>query len=150
MPEILAPGLPGFRAEALLLAKLRKRVADPVRAEIGQVNRLEGTLEDRSYGRGVCPKSPFDTKVQEPLDGCCQTNANQSQFAPARRISGCAELTPLGKSGGAVELEVVPAVEVAFLIKEIVDGGMDGGEFLQTSHPPEAEHRPFSSSKWLV
>jgi hypothetical protein len=27
---------------------------------------------------------------------------------------------------------------------------MDGGEFLQTSHPPEAQHRPFSSSEWLV
>jgi len=32
---------------------------------------------------------------------CCQTNANQSQFAPKRRISGCAELTPLGESDGA-------------------------------------------------
>jgi hypothetical protein len=32
----------------------------------------------------------------------------------------------------------------------VADGGMDGGEFLQTSHPPEAQHRPFSSSEWLV
>jgi hypothetical protein len=39
--------------------------------------------------------------------GCCQTNANQFQFAPQPRISGRAELTPLGESGGAVELEVV-------------------------------------------
>ena len=37
---------------------------------------------------------------------CCQTNANQSQFAPQPRISGRAELTPLGESGGAVELEI--------------------------------------------
>ena len=27
---------------------------------------------------------------------------------------------------------------------------VDGGEFLQTLHPPEAEHGPFPSSKWLV
>src|SRR6056297_1742608 len=27
---------------------------------------------------------------------------------------------------------------------------MDGSEFLQTSHPPEAEHRPLPSSEWQV
>jgi hypothetical protein len=26
----------------------------------------------------------------------------------------------------------------------------DGDEFLQTSHPPAAQHRPLSLSKWLV
>jgi hypothetical protein len=36
----------------------------------------------------------------------CQTNANQSQFARKRRISGRAELAPLGESGGAVELKI--------------------------------------------
>ena len=35
-----------------------------------------------------------------------------------------------------------------FLIEEVVDGRMDGCEFLQTSHLPETEHGPFSSSKW--
>jgi hypothetical protein len=30
-----------------------------------------------------------------------------------REISGGAELTPLGKGGGSVELEIVSAVEVA-------------------------------------
>ena len=79
-----------------------------------------------------------------------QTNANQSQFAGGCRGSGGAELTPFGKSGGAVQFEVVPAVEVAFLIEEIVDGRMDGGEFLETSHPPESLHRPFSSSQWQL
>jgi hypothetical protein len=79
--------------------------------------------------------------------GCCQTNANQSQFAPIRRISGCTELTPLGKSGGAVQLKIVSAVEVAFVVEVSMDRGMDGGEFLQTSHPPEAEHGALSSSE---
>jgi hypothetical protein len=27
---------------------------------------------------------------------------------------------------------------------------VDCGEFLQTSHPPEAAHGPFPSSEWLV
>jgi len=42
--------------------------------------------------------------------GCCQTNAHQSQFAPKHWISGRAEQTPLGKSGGAVALEIIAAV----------------------------------------
>ena len=32
----------------------------------------------------------------------------------------------------------------------VMDGGMNGGEFLQTSHTTKAQHRPFSSPKWLV
>src|SRR6056297_3130124 len=32
----------------------------------------------------------------------------------------------------------------------VCDGGVDGGEFLQTSHAPEPEHRPLPPSKWLV
>jgi class 3 adenylate cyclase len=48
--------------------------------------------------------------VDEEGTWCCQTNANQSQFAPTGRISGGAELTPLSQCGGAVQLEVCPAV----------------------------------------
>jgi len=33
------------------------------------------------------------------------------------------------------------------VIEMIVDGGMDRGELLKTSHSPEAEHRPLSSSE---
>jgi len=39
---------------------------------------------------------------------------------------------------------------MTFLIEVVVDGGMEGGEFLKAPHPPEAEHRPFSSSKRLM
>jgi hypothetical protein len=59
-------------------------------------------------------------------------------------------LAPLGESSGAVEFEIVSAVEGAFLIEMVVDGRMNCGELLQTSHLPEAEHRTFSSSKWQV
>ena len=32
----------------------------------------------------------------------------------------------------------------------VVDGSVNGGEFLQTSHTTEAQHRPFPSPKRLV
>ena len=37
---------------------------------------------------------------------CCQTNAHKSQFCSNLNLLGCAEATPLGKSGGAVQLEI--------------------------------------------
>jgi len=37
---------------------------------------------------------------------CCQTNANSSQFPGIGNLLGCADAAPLGKSGGAVELEI--------------------------------------------
>jgi len=75
---------------------------------------------------------------------------NRSQLVDDGEVSGRVQPTPLGKSGGAVSLKVVSAVEVAFLIEVVVDGGVDGSEFLQASHLPEAQHRTFSSSKWQV
>jgi len=69
---------------------------------------------------------------------CWQTNANQSQFCRGRGLSSNAELTPLGKCGGAARLEDVPAGKAAFPVGVIVDGGINGGEDLQTSYQPEA------------
>jgi hypothetical protein len=39
-----------------------------------------------------------------------------------RELSGRAELTPLGESGGAVELVDIPAGEAAFVVEVVVDG----------------------------
>ena len=39
---------------------------------------------------------------------------------------------------------------MSFLVEMVVDGRMDGGEFLQTSHLPKPEHGSLSSSKWKV
>ncbi len=39
---------------------------------------------------------------------------------------------------------------MSFLVEVVVDRAVNRGEFLQTSHPPEAEHRSLSSSEWLV
>jgi hypothetical protein len=32
----------------------------------------------------------------------------------------------------------------------VVDGAVDGGEFLECLHPPKSEHRPFPSSERLM
>ena len=81
---------------------------------------------------------------------CCQTNSNPSLHGQ----DGCplfrTKTAPLGKSGGTVQLEIWSRVEVSFRIEEVVNRGMDGGEFLQTSHALEAKHRPLSSSKWQM
>jgi len=39
---------------------------------------------------------------------------------------------------------------MALLVEVVMDGPVYGGEFLECSHPPEAEHRPLSSSQRLV
>ncbi|CAH2395147.1 hypothetical protein MES4922_520014 [Mesorhizobium ventifaucium] len=57
-------------------------------------------------------------------------------------------MAPLGESGGPFKLEIAAGVEMAFLVKVVMDGRMDSGEFLQTSHLPEALHGSFSSSEW--
>ena len=82
--------------------------------------------------------------------GCWQTNSNQSQFARERRSSGRTDLTPLVESGVPVELEVFPVGEAAFLIKVVMDGRVNSGEFLQRSHSTKPEHRAFPPSEWLV
>lgn len=63
---------------------------------------------------------------------------------------GGAELTPFGESSGTALFENRSVVEASVLVEVVEDGGTDGGEFLQTSHLPEARHRPFSSSQRLM
>ena len=62
-----------------------------------------------------------ERRALDALDGWCQTNANQSQFAQTRSVSGRAELTPLCESGGATGLEIVPAGEGALSVEVVVD-----------------------------
>ncbi len=82
--------------------------------------------------------------------GCCQTNSNQSQFAAKTANLSGTKLTPLAKSGGAGQLEGVSTGLRSFLVEVVVDGGMDGGEFLQTSHAFETQHRTFAPSERKV
>lgn len=61
---------------------------------------------------------------------CCQTNSNKSQFAATSENLCGTKLAPLRESDGSVVLEIVSGVEMSFLIEMVVDGGMNGREFL--------------------
>ncbi len=60
-------------------------------------------------------------KVRLWLRGWCQTQANGFRKPPIRRTSGHTKFAPLGEGGGAIELEILAAVEVAFLIEVVVN-----------------------------
>ena len=64
------------------------------------------------------------------LRRCWQTNANQSPHRRRKASLFRAETAPLVESGGTVLLEDGAGREVAFLVEEIVDRGVDGGEQL--------------------
>jgi hypothetical protein len=51
-------------------------------------------------------KTNLETLSAEQLAGCCQTKANQSHFSSNLNPLGYAKTAPLGKSGGAVQLEI--------------------------------------------
>ena len=90
--------------------------------------------------------STFHRACHQPRR-CCQINQKSLRFALARHSSGRAQLTPLDERGGATVLEYLSAGVVAFLVEMIADRAVHGGKFLQTSHPPEPEHRQLPSSE---
>ena len=88
--------------------------------------------------------------VQMAGAGRCQTDSNRSPKRQCDCPLCCAELTPLGESSGTVLLEEVSGGEAALVVEVVRDRGMDGGEFLKTSHASEAEHCSLPSSKRKV
>ena len=90
---------------------------------LGQVLIYPGLGGDRQAGSYVThANSPMLTTADlDFYGGCCQTNANQSPFAQSPPMSGRTELTPLGESGGAAGLEIVPAGEGAVSVEQVVD-----------------------------
>ena len=128
---------------------LRRRAAQ-LRLK-GKSRRLGRRETDLSHGnRDGFPARIERSQISRGWWRCWQTNANSSLFAQTRRALGRAELTPLGKSSGAVQLEILSVVESALLIEMVMDRCVDGCEFLQCSHSPEAEHGPLPPSKRLV
>ena len=84
------------------------------------------------------------------MEGHCQTNVNRPSRLGIARRSSCRELPPFGQSGAAVVLEDGAAAEMALVIEEIVELGVDGGELLKGPQVPELRHRSLSSSEWLM
>ncbi len=89
---------------------------------------------------------PSRTQPKQPIGAIRQTKT-VSERAQTKFFSGSAELAPRGQRGGASILENLAAEEGTFLTEVVVNGAMQGGEFLQTSHQPEAQHRPLASSE---
>ncbi len=77
-------------------------------------------------GRVFCRLGFHDFKL---IDWHCQTKVTLCQKSYEPAISG-RKLTPLGKRGGAVELEVPAVVKMTFLVEVVVKRRMDRGEFL--------------------
>lgn len=61
-----------------------------------------------------------------------------------------AEIAPLGKGSCAVQLEDITSGEGAIVIEVVENAGVDGDEFLQTSHSSEALYGPLTSSEWKM
>jgi len=78
--------------------------------------------------------------------GAVRQNEKAPVSARPEQSSGRTKVPPLGRSGGSAILEWLPVDKSALRIEVIVDRGVQRGKFLQTSHLPEAECRPFQSS----
>ncbi len=63
-------------------------------------------------------------------NGCVRPIRTKSLFAQTRLTLGDAKVAPLGKSGVAVRLEIVSAVESSFLVELVMGCRGDCGEFL--------------------
>jgi hypothetical protein len=59
-------------------------------------------------------------------------------------VSGSKKFPQFTKGGFTASLEVCPGAAMPFEIEVIVYGGLGRGELLQTSHPPETQHRPLA------
>ena len=66
------------------------------------------------------------------IDGCCQTESNQSLQGQVRYPLYRTELAPLGQSGGTALLEILSEGKAALRVEMIGDRGVDRGENLQT------------------
>ena len=91
----------------------------------------------------------YDDQGNGKAARCGQPSANQSPKSVNSESSG-RQLTPLGQSGRAVQLEGIAAIEMAVLVKVIVDRGVSGSKLLQGLDVSEPGHRALSSSKRLM
>ena len=80
----------------------------------------------------------------------CQRNPRGSAKPGIARRSSCRELPLLDQSGATVVLEDGAAAEMAVLVEEACDGGVDGSDFLKCIHVPGLRHRPLLSPERLM
>ena len=121
-------------------------------------SRAQKVRENPCIEGGIQTCMPVHTSCSIPAHriissnscGWCQTNGNPSQFTAERRLQTAQSRRHSARAAARFCLKFGSGVEAALLVEVVVDGGVDGGELLQTSHPPEAQHRPLPSSEWQV
>jgi hypothetical protein len=59
------------------------------------------------------------------LKGAFRQNKKVSDCPDVEDLQGCTDLPPLIEKGSAVVLEIIPVVEMSFLIEVVVDGGVN-------------------------
>jgi len=120
-------------------------------SQVADIERRFFTIEANI---GQCAfRAFFGSARQHGLElyiGCWQTNSNSSPLGQWHCPLCREKIAPLGESSGTVPFENIATGEAAFLVEVVRDGGVDGGDLLKTSHPPEAEHRALPPSKWEV
>ncbi len=113
---------------------------------------LEARLPEHGLRNGRDVALPY--ALPEGTARFCQTHANRSQLGQLHCPLVREQTAPCVESGVAVEFDARSAGRAAARVEVVgdggVDGGVDGGERLQTSHAPQAEHRPLPSSEWQV
>jgi hypothetical protein len=93
----------------------RKSPGEKIVKDIKRATRKQYSSEEKI-------RIVFDgLRGEDSIAGCCQTNAHQSHFCSNLNLLGCAEAAPLGKSGGAVQLEIRSVVEMTLLVEMVVD-----------------------------
>ena len=77
---------------------------------------VEADLWDRDYLDLVGPAT-----MTIGADGGVRLKRPDLRKLAIRRTSGCGKFAPRGEGGGAIELEIVTAVEMAFLVEVVVN-----------------------------
>ena len=57
-------------------------------------------------------------------------------------------MSPFGQTSGALLFENFAGVQMALVVKKVMDRGMDEGKFLEDACVPELGHRFFPPGSW--
>ena len=116
----------------------------------GEINTDCGNVHGGRFLHGGCFNNDH-YGASTPDTGAVHTislRATRLRLAQVWQGSGplSEEGFPLRQGGGALVFEVFAGSESTVFVEMVVEGGVDGGEFLQTLHLPETEHRALSPS----
>jgi hypothetical protein len=105
----------------------------------------------KSWECNILSLIPY-SRLQRYQDGVVKVTGERLRWAESprnlQRLGG--ESAPPGQRVSASLFENIAAVEMALLIKVVVDLGVNRAEFLKGLRATKPLHRPLSPSKWLM